>query len=698
MFKPPHAPAPVLLLLSPRSSLVVAPTRAQDAATPPPSVEGEYRDPAGRLSLPVPPNWTVEEHDGFVLLRAPDGDLNFAALVVEADDAGAGIIAAWQIVDPAFDPAAIQPERVEIPSDPGVDQTVVLTYDLGQTSGRVAQGLGQRIDDQVYVFIIRGDLQTVARRQAQLNVILTGSRILAKPRIDLTDRAPLPLDGDRLRTFEAFVADTLAAFGVPGAAVAVVHGGQVVYAQGFGVTEQGASQPVTPDTLMMIGSGTKSFTTMMMGTLVDEGSLAWDQPVVEILPTFRVADPAITPTVTVRNLVCACTGVPRRDAEIFFNANELTAEDVIASLAGFPLYTPIGEAYQYSNQMVAAGGYIAALAAGGQIGDLHAAYLAAMRQRVLDPIGMSRSTFDPDAIAGDPDHASPHGATLDGGYQPMPLTSEVAWAGALAPSGGLWSSANEVSRYVITELRRGVGPDGTRVISAENLEETWQPQVAVSADVSYGLGWFVETWEGLRVVRHGGNSRGFTADVAFLPDADLGVVVLTNAQDANVVAGGIRQRLLELLYDQPGQIETQIASALQEKQQQLAQTDARLDGADRHRPGPHADRRVRQPGPRFGGRHRRRRCPCRRHGRVPLRLAPTAPVPGRRSCLRRRRAVLCGLPRPLRHHRLRPLAHRRGGPRGVCLRAHPRAGHAGASSGGMTADERAPVRAPGRAE
>jgi CubicO group peptidase (beta-lactamase class C family) len=556
--------------------LLLAPLLAAVAPAPAAAAEGEYRDPGDRFSLPVPPNWTVEEHDGYVLLRAPDGDLSVAALVVEADDAGAGVIAAWQIVDPAFDPAASEPDRAEIPGDPGVDQTVVLTYDLGQTSGRVAQGLGQRVGTQVYVLIFRGDLATVVRRQSQINVIVTGFRILALSQTDLAGRAPLPLDGDRLRTFEAFVADTLAAFGVPGASVVVVHGGRIVYAHGFGVTEQGGSQPITPDTLMMVGSVTKSFTTLLMGTMVDDGHLAWDEPVVQVLPTFTVADPAITPNVTVRNLVCACTGVPRRDAEIFFNANDLTAEEVIASLAGFPFYTPIGEAFQYSNQMVAAGGYVAALAAGGRVGDLHAAYLAALRQRVLDPIGMPRSTFDPAAGASERDHALPHGATLDGGYEPMPLASEAAWTGPLAPAGGLWSSADELARYVATELRRGVAPAGTRVVSAENLEETWKPQVAVSADVSYGLGWFTERWRGLRVVRHGGNTRGFTSDVAFLPEAELGIVVLTNAQDANAVAGGVRQRLLELLYDQPSEVEPLLASALREAERQRAQAEARF--------------------------------------------------------------------------------------------------------------------------
>src|SRR5262249_12355080 len=102
----------VLLLLIAPLLAAVSPTHSQDAATPPARADGEYRDPGGRFSVPVPPNWTVEEANGYVLLRAPDGDLNVAALVVTADDAGAGVIAAWQTVDPAYDPSASEPDRV----------------------------------------------------------------------------------------------------------------------------------------------------------------------------------------------------------------------------------------------------------------------------------------------------------------------------------------------------------------------------------------------------------------------------------------------------------------------------------------------------------------------------------------------------------------------------------------------------------
>jgi hypothetical protein len=206
-----------------------------------------------------------------------------------------------------------------------------------------------------------------------------------------------------------------------------------------------------------------------------------------------------------------------------------------------------------------------------------------VQERVLDPIGMSRSTFDAAAVANDADHATPHGTALDGSYQPVSIADEAAWSGPDAPSGGMWSSANELARYVMTQLRHGVAPDGTRVISEANLNETWEPQVAISADISYGLGWEIESWRGLRIIRHGGNTRGFTSDVAFLPDSDLGVVVLANAQEANAAVPAIRQRLIELLYDQPNEAEPQLVAAQDELAQQRTATAAALgDPIDPH--------------------------------------------------------------------------------------------------------------------
>ena len=334
-----------------------------------------------------------------------------------------------------------------------------------------------------------------------------GTGDAATPRPNLAGVAPLPFTAQRQAELAAYVAAMLAKTGVPGAAIAVVQDGQVVYQGGFGVRELGQTAPVTPDTLMMIGSVTKSMTATMAATVVDDGLLTWDTPVVALLPEFAVADAELTQRLTVRNAFCACTGLPARDAEFVFASDALTPEGMIASVADFPLTADPGEEFQYSNQMFAIGGYAATAAAAGTADDLYDDYVAAMQQRLLDPMAMPRSTFSLADVLASGDYAGSHGLTLDGGYAPVPLPDEDSFVRAVAPAGALWSSVAEMARYLQTELAGGVAPNGVRVVSPANLDVTWEQQVGIPADPSfpaeltdmaqgYALGWLTGTYHG----------------------------------------------------------------------------------------------------------------------------------------------------------------------------------------------------------
>jgi CubicO group peptidase (beta-lactamase class C family) len=388
---------------------------------------------------------------------------------------------------------------------------------------------------------------------------------------NLTGVMPLPLTGERLATFEAFIAAKLAELGVPGASVAVVQGGEVVFLQGFGVRELERPEPATGDTLFRIGSITKSFSSMLAATLVDGGRLTWQTPLVDLLPAFAVADPALTSRLTVADAFCACTGLPRRDLEFQFRAQELTPERMIDAMARLPLTAPFGEAFQYNNQIVAAGGFAVAVADGGSPTNLGHAYAITLRDRVLNPIGMPRSTLSLGEVVAGNDYAAPHAPDLEGNAVSLPPLLDDTWIVPVAPTGGLWSSAREMARYIQTELGRGVAPDGERVVSAANLERTWQPGVEIdfgpqtpalfaAATSHYALGWEVGTYGGLRLVSHTGGTYGFNALTAFLPDAELGVVVLTNRDGTGAaLAYGIQYRLFELLFARPPAIDAMLA-------------------------------------------------------------------------------------------------------------------------------------------
>jgi CubicO group peptidase (beta-lactamase class C family) len=392
---------------------------------------------------------------------------------------------------------------------------------------------------------------------------------------NLTGVAPLLLTGERRAQFEAYVADALLRYGVPGASVAVVQDGELVYLNGFGVTEVGSTRPVTPDTLMMVGSITKTMTTMLAASLVDDGVISWDTRLVDLLPGFAAGDAAMTTRLTVRDAFCNCSGLPGPNLELYFAGDALTPAGVLTLLDGVPPTTPFGEQFVYSNPLVASGGYALGVAAGGGADDVGLAYDTALRERVLGPIGMTRSTFQSESVLADGDYALPHAVDLSGELRPLSVAAE-RWVMPLRPAGGLWSSAREMARYLQTELAHGVAPGGTRVASEENLERTWEPVVevpnfyggppAMAASMAhYGLGWESGDYRGLRVLNHAGGTSGFTSEIAFLPEAGLGIVILANSLSITPIPlafqYAVQFRLFELLFDQPAEFDAALAQS-----------------------------------------------------------------------------------------------------------------------------------------
>lgn len=391
---------------------------------------------------------------------------------------------------------------------------------------------------------------------------------------DLTGVAPRPLTHERRAAFEAYVAESLLRFGVPGASVAVVQNGEVVYLNGFGVTTLGGTQPVTPDTMMMIGSITKSMTTMLAASLVDDDHLGWNTRLVDLLPQFAVGDPALTQSLTVRDAFCNCSGVPGLNIESYFESENLAPESVVTALSDVPPAAPYGEQFLYNNLLVATGGYALGIAAGSGANNPGLSYDVALREHVLGPIGMTRSTFVPEEVLAGGDYALPHAVDLSGDLRPLPLTVERVLL-PYRPAGALWSNAREMARYLQTELADGVAPGGTRVVSAENLEATRSPGVTVpnfyggppemaATRSRYGLGWFNGEYRGLRIISHAGGTAGYTAEIAFLPEADVGIVILTNSLSLTPMplafAYAVQFRLFELLFDQPADFDAQLTA------------------------------------------------------------------------------------------------------------------------------------------
>lgn len=352
-----------------------------------------------------------------------------------------------------------------------------------------------------------------------------------------------PISAKWLAEFTAYVEETRQHFGIPGVALALVRDNQIILAQGLGVRELGRAEPVTPETIFGIGSTTKAMNATLVATLVDDGLLSWDQPVTEIWPDFKLSDPAVTPQIRLRDLLNMSSGVRRADLD--WSGTGMTAEEVMASLATVPIVAPRGQYFNYNNQMVATGGYVAALAAGGQYGNLANDYAALLQKRIFEPIGMASASLSIETAQANPNHAMPHDFTLAGETIPTYYHTDPG----IAPAGGVNAHVLDMAKFLLTELNGGVTSQGVRVASTENLAETWEPQIEIFEGYSYGMGWFVESYHDVEMIWHDGDVLGFKSLLAFIPEAKTGLVLLTNRTISIGFSNSIRYRLVEMLYD-----------------------------------------------------------------------------------------------------------------------------------------------------
>jgi CubicO group peptidase (beta-lactamase class C family) len=550
---------------APSASLQPAPTAAAKPSRAPRAtrLQAETRLQTGAgATFTAPAGWHLTRHPGHLLLEGPDREVELALVELEGASAEAAIGAAWKRVRPGF---KLQVKhRSTPPARRGWEAVAQLVYETPSVPPRLTLAVARRKGARWYVALLDGTQAAFDRRGANIHTMLDSFKAPGVEEESWAGRAAHPLDAKRLQSFTAFVEQARQQAGVPGAALAVVQGGKVVLARGFGVRALGRRAQVTPKTLFLIGSTTKSLTTLMMACLVDRKRFDWDTPVVQLLPSFALADPQVTAVLTLQNTVCACAGLPRQDLEFLFEYAGVTPEQRVASMKTMRPTTGFGETFQYSNSMVAAGGYVAAHALRPKQA-LGPAYDAAIRQLVFRPLGM-RSTTLSFAAAKRAEHALPHAQDLQLQQRRILLSDEEGVV-PVRPAGGAWSNVQEMARYLLLELGEGQTPEGKRVVSAASLLKRREPQVKISNKLHYGLGLFVEQDHGVQVVHHGGNNAGFTSDMFFLPKHGLGAVLLTNAGSANAFRRAVRRRLLELVFDGREQAQENLAFALKRRRE-----------------------------------------------------------------------------------------------------------------------------------
>jgi CubicO group peptidase (beta-lactamase class C family) len=521
------------------------PVRAADPPAAVLSADTPLKTASGAL-FTAPKSWTLTGGGQMTVLTAPEGDVHVAVLDVTGAETGRDAAGrAWLAYQPSFKRTVSR--ATDLPAREGWDAMTVVSYETSPTEHAVVQGYALRKGTTWTVLLLEGNRATFEKRGAQVGLIAESVRPGGYVRETFAGRTAHRLTPERVAALKSFITASMEQLHVPGTAIALIDHGQIVFEGGFGVRNVATAQPVDANTLFMVASNTKGMSTLLLAELVDQGKLRWDEPVVNVFPSFRLGDAATTKSVLVKHLVCACTGLPRKDLEwIFTTTPQTPVTKTFDFLAATAPTSKFGEVFQYNNLMATAAGYIGAHAAYPNL-DLGTAYDRAMQTMVFDPLGMSSTTFDT-AKARTGDHADPYGLDIDGKTAPDNVAIDDAIA-PYRPAGGAWSSVHDMTRYVENELALGVLPNGRRLVSEKNLLQRRERTVAIGENGWYGMGLMSDATYGVTIVHHGGDLAGYHSDWYAFPDAQVGAVFLTNADQGAAIRGPFMRRILEVLYD-----------------------------------------------------------------------------------------------------------------------------------------------------
>jgi hypothetical protein len=168
----------------------------------------------------------------------------------------------------------------------------------------------------------------------------------------------------------------------------------------------------------------------------------------------------------------------------------------------------------------------------------------------------------------------------------FPLETEFQVA-PVVPAGGVWSNVEDLGLFAITQLNRGVAPDGRTVVPEENLTETWRPQAQIGSGFSYGLGWVISDYKEQPLLVHDGGTLGYSAEIAFLPEAGVGVTIVVNQAGAMTFSEAVRGRVFEMAFDQPAEGGAGIEFAVEQQRQAFAELAEALIPLDESRVMPY---------------------------------------------------------------------------------------------------------------
>jgi CubicO group peptidase (beta-lactamase class C family) len=341
-----------------------------------------------------------------------------------------------------------------------------------------------------------------------------------------TGRSPLFLTD----SLDKYIERGMQMWRVPGMAVAIIKDGKIVYMKGHGRRWEWGRERVDENTLFMIGSCTKAFTSTALAMLQNENKLKLDDKMTRWMPQFRLHDAASTELVTVRDVLCHRLGLETFQGDFTHWDSNLNRGEIIGLLAKHRPKYPFRTTWGYCNAGYLAAGELIPTIAGKSWDDF-------IKERLLIPLNMKRTFTHCDSIMNNANAARPH-TIVESRMDSM----NYPHIDNFGPAASMSASISDMTHWVTMLLDSG-RLNGKQIVPASVIQETWKPQTIMNNKKNkfvnqnyqlYGLGWVLEDYNGKEMISHTGGVDGFLTSVVMVPSEKLGIIVLTNQDNQNL--------------------------------------------------------------------------------------------------------------------------------------------------------------------
>jgi CubicO group peptidase (beta-lactamase class C family) len=336
-------------------------------------------------------------------------------------------------------------------------------------------------------------------------------------------------------SIDSYISDMMKRWEIPGMSVAIVKGNDVIFAKGYGVRELGKSAPVNENTLFAIASNSKAFTGTAIALLDYEKKLSLDDKIIKYFPDFKLYDDKWSQEATIKDVLTHRIGLGTFEGDFVTWGTTFSRTELISKIRFVKPEYNFRDGYGYCNTGYLIGGEIVRIVSGESYDDF-------IKDKFFKPLEMTRTISSVSDLKNFDNVAAPHTYNYDNKMVP------ISWRNVdnLAPAGGIISSASDMAKWVILQLNEGKYK-GEQIVPKAALLETQTPYNALQIPtrgipsqtkrhfLTYGFGWFMGDYKGKLYLEHSGGYDGMVSRVAFMPDENFGLVILTNNDQNNAI-------------------------------------------------------------------------------------------------------------------------------------------------------------------